>query len=98
MDGIDEHDPPNKIGMPFVLGHELGHILLDCHFEGDDGAGHTDQCHNLMRNQCWTGSSVVYGTSVSEEVGGSKRLTAEQHLDARADSGPDTNPPILKRE
>lgn len=98
MDGIDEHDPPNKIGMPFVLGHELGHILFDGHFDGDDDAGHTDQCHNLMRNQCWTGSSVVYGTSVSEEVGGSKRLTAEQHLDARADSGPDTNPPILKRE
>src|SRR5690606_2532474 len=94
MDGIDEHDPPDEIGVPFVLGHELGHILFDALFDGDDGTGHTAECHNLMRNQCGT----TYGTSIREEVAGSKRLTVEQHLDARNDSGPDTIPPILKRE
>lgn len=99
LDGIDEHNPPSgKIGYPFVLGHEIGHILFNNLFDGDDGAGHTTQCTNLMRNQCGLPPSEIYGTSRRESITASKRLTVEQHLDARVDSGPDTTPPILKRE
>lgn len=78
---------------PFVAGHEAGHVLFDGEAPGThpvrpDGTpdlAHITDVQNLMAPL-----SVVV-----EAYDAPKRLTYDMQLDARADSGPGSNGPVL---
>ena len=77
-------------GLPFTFGHELGHILFNGDYTGDDPMNHEPgNPQNLMTDG---------GTSTTDAWDASKRLTSVQIDDARLDSGPNSpaNPKILK--
>jgi len=77
--GVDAEIPTD----PFLLAHELGHVLLD----GDDSI-HQDDTTNLRHTP----------TSVMDYVGATKRLTPEQHNRAREKSGPGSAGPVLLKK
>jgi len=77
--GVDAEIPT----YPFLLAHELGHVLLD----GDDTI-HQDDTTNLMHSP----------VSEIDSVGATKRLTPEQHNRAREKSGPGSAGPVLLKK
>lgn len=72
---------------PTVAGHEVGHVLFNKDFPGDDpnNDGHSTTSTNLMYPVA----------SQKETYSATKRLTPYQHSDARADSGPGSDGPVL---
>ena len=75
--------------LPMVAGHEAGHMLFNRDFpgshpvdeKGNPDPGHSDKTENLMFPEA----------DEREEYDAHKRLTLDQHIDARCDSAPPTD-------
>ena len=69
---------------PNIVGHEVGHVLLVGTFPGDTPSTpgkHSGQPYHLMYHDAGTGGG-------EESPDAPKRLTPDQHLAARCESGP----------
>ncbi len=71
---------------PVTLGHEIGHVLFDEEFAGDNESNHSVDFVNIM--------SIPFFI-IDEQPDGRKRLTPIQQNDARTDSGSATPVPLL---
>ncbi|MGA1875149.1 MAG: transglutaminase-like domain-containing protein [bacterium] len=81
---IREEAVSTYAGLPFVAGHEMGHVLFDT-----GNAGHSKEQTNLFYEG---------GTSIYDTISSTKRLTGDQCKKAREMSGPDTTPPLLQKK